>query len=123
MVFRHRKPVKHRKKVLMIDASSEFKKGRAQNELLHEHVDQIYQWYETHEDVEGVARFVSLDEIKENDFNLNISRYVEPVGEEETITGAEEVENLKASLQSAYEAEDRLSQLIQEPDLMNDSQM
>ncbi|MDA1055829.1 MAG: class I SAM-dependent DNA methyltransferase, partial [Planctomycetota bacterium] len=98
MVFRQRKPAKHRKKVLIIDASREFKKGRAQNELLPEQVNQIYQWYEAHKDVEGVARLVSQDEIKENDFNLNIPRYVEPVVEEETITVAEAMANLKTSL-------------------------
>ncbi|MEQ8854784.1 class I SAM-dependent DNA methyltransferase [Gimesia sp.] len=112
MVFRQRKPAKYRKKVLIIDASREFKKGRAQNELLPEHVDQIYQWYEAHEDVEGVARLVSLDEIKENNFNLNIPRYVEPVVEEEAISVAEAMANLKTSLEQAYEAEDRLKELL-----------
>ena len=53
--------------MLIVDASAQFKKGRAQNELLPEHVDQIYQWYKAFEDVEGVARLVSLDEIKDND--------------------------------------------------------
>tara|TARA_R110002111_G_scaffold248775_3_gene312594 strand:+ start:676 stop:2175 length:1500 start_codon:yes stop_codon:yes gene_type:complete len=117
MVFRNKKPVKHRKKVLIVDASKEFKKGRAQNELLPEHVDKIYQWYKDHTDVEGAARLVSLDEIKENDWNLNIPRYVEPVIEEETITVEEALENLKSSLAEAYEAEDRLKSLLSKYDL------
>lgn len=114
MVFRQRKPAKHRKKVLIIDASREFKKGRAQNELLPEYVNHIYQWYEAHEDVEGVARLVSLDEIKENDFNLNIPRYVEPVVEQETISVAEAIETLRSTLDAAYAAEDHLNSLLAE---------
>lgn len=45
LVFRQTKPKDLRKKVLIVDASKEFKKGRAQNELLAEHVNHIYQWY------------------------------------------------------------------------------
>ena len=63
MVFRNKKPTKRKKKLLVIDASKEFKKGRAQNELLADHVDRIFSWYKKGEDVEGVARLVSLDEI------------------------------------------------------------
>ncbi|MEZ6044275.1 MAG: N-6 DNA methylase [Planctomycetaceae bacterium] len=64
LVFRDKKPVKHRKKVLIIDASSEFKKGRAQNELLPEHVDRIFELYKAHQDIDGLARLVTLDEIR-----------------------------------------------------------
>jgi type I restriction enzyme M protein len=114
MVFRQKKPNKYQRKVLIVDASKEFKKGRAQNELLPVHVDQLYEWYADHEDVDGVARLVSLDEIKENDWNLNIPRYVEPVIEEETITVTEAIESLKISLDAAYQAEDRLVELLKE---------
>ena len=79
LVFRQRKPASHQQQVLFIDASREFKTGRAQNELLPEHVDRIHQWYTAYQDVEGVCRVVGLDEIRDNDFNLNIPRYVEPV--------------------------------------------
>ena len=118
LVFRQRKPKDHRKKVLIVDASKEFKKGRAQNELLPDHVDSIYKWYADHQDVEGVARLVSLDEIEENDWNLNISRYVEPTVEGETISVADALANLKTSLESAYSAENRLKGLLIKAGLM-----
>ena len=113
LVFRLKKPKDHRKKVLIVDASKEFKKGRAQNELLPEQVDRIYQWYAGHKDVAGVARLVSLDEIQQNDWNLNIPRYVEPVVEAKTLTVADALESLKTSLDAAYAAEDRLIQLLE----------
>jgi len=117
LVFRQKKPASQRKKVLIVDASKEFKKGRAQNELLPEHVDRIYQWYAGHKDVVGVARLVPLDEIRQNDWNLNIPRYVEPVVEAETISVADAVTNLKTSLDAAYAVEDRLTQLLRESGL------
>jgi type I restriction enzyme M protein len=112
LVFRETKPKKHRKKILFIDASREFKTGRAQNELLPEHIERIHQWYAEYRDVSGVCRVVTLDEIRENDYNLNIPRYVEPVIEEESISVDQAVTNLKASLEAAYAAEDRLFELL-----------
>ncbi len=118
LVFRETKPEERRQKVLFIDASREFKTGRAQNELLPEHVKRIHRWYENYSDVEGVCRVVTLDEIRENDYNLNIPRYVEPVIEEETITVDEAITNLKESLEAAYAAEDRLHSLLKKEGLV-----
>ncbi len=112
LVFREAKPEGHRGKVLFVDASREFKTGRAQNELLPKHIRNIHRWYEDYRDVEGVCRVVPLEEIRENDHNLNIPRYVEPVIEEESITVDEAVANLKMSLEAAYAAEDRLAELL-----------
>jgi len=112
LVFRQKKPKDHRKKVLIVDASKEFKKGRAQNELLPEHVDRIYQWYAGHKDVAGIARLVPLDEVQQNDWNLNIPRYIEPIVEAETLTLGDALTNLKISLDAAYAAEGRLKRLL-----------
>jgi len=118
LVFHETKPEDHRQKVLFIDASREFKTGRAQNELLPEHVKSIHRWYVEYRDIEGVCRVVDLGEIRENDFNLNIPRYVEPVIEEETITVDEAIANLKDSLEAAYAAEDRLMELLKREGLL-----
>jgi len=69
-------------------------------------------------EVEGAARVVTLKEIAENDWNLNIPRCVEPVIEEETLTVSGAMENLKQTLNEAYAAEDRLETLLQDADLM-----
>jgi type I restriction enzyme M protein len=112
LVFRETKPADHKNRVMFIDASKEFKTGRAQNELLPEHVQNIHQWYVDYQDKEGLCRVVSLAEIKENDFNLNIPRYVEPVIAEETMSMEEAISNLKESLSAAYAAEDKLKMLL-----------
>lgn len=64
-------------KLIIIDASNEFKEGKNQNELLAEHLDKIVTAYSEEKDIEKYMRVVDLAEIKENDYNLNISRYID----------------------------------------------
>lgn len=71
--------------VLFIDASKEFTKGKNQNKLTKENIDKIVNTYKKREDIEKYAHVASFDEIKENDFNLNIPRYVDAFEEEEPI--------------------------------------
>ena len=73
------------KDVLFIDASQGFEKAKNQNRLIKEHIDRIVGTYAKREDVEKYAHLASIDEIRENDFNLNIPRYVDTFEEEEEI--------------------------------------
>ncbi len=118
LIFRTRKQPERRGKVQIIDASREFKSGRAQNELLPEHVDRIYGWYEAFEDVEGSARVVSLEEIAANDYSLNIPRYVEPPMDEDVPTVGEAMEQLAESARAAFEAEERLVAILKHEGLL-----
>jgi type I restriction enzyme M protein len=118
LVFRSRKTKARRGKVLFIDASELYRSGRNQNTLEPEHSDQILTWYQAYEDVEGSVYAATLDEIAENDWNLNIPQYVEPIIEEETITVEEAVANLKQALEEAYAAEDHLKMLLRQSGLM-----
>ena len=117
MVFRARRPKDRRQRVLFIDASREFKKGRQQNELLPEHVERIYHWYEGYADSAGAAKVVTLDDIRANDFNLNIPRYVEPVVASDTVTVGQAITDLKTALDAAYSAEDKLAGLLRKAGL------
>jgi len=112
LVFRQRKAKDRKKKVLILDASKEFKTGRAQNELLPQHVERIHRWYREFADVEGVARVVTFDEIAANDYNLNIPRYVEPKNEQEVLSIDEALKRLRSSAQTAFEAEGKLITLL-----------
>ena len=108
LVFRQRKKRDRKNKVLILDASKEFKTGRAQNELLPEHVARIHGWYRDYKDVAGVARVVTLEKIAVHDHNLNIPRYVEPKVEQEALTVDEAMKRLRSSAEAAFAAEDRL---------------
>ena len=68
---------KTNKDILFIDASKGFEKGKNQNILRDEDIDKIIETYKARKDVERYAHVASFDEIKENDFNLNIPRYVD----------------------------------------------
>lgn len=71
--------------VLFIDASREFVSGKNQNTLSDEHLARVMEVYNSRKDVDKYAHAAEFKEIKENDFNLNIPRYVDTFEEEEEI--------------------------------------
>ncbi|GIH77862.1 type I restriction-modification system subunit M [Planobispora longispora] len=71
------RPAERRGKVLFINADREFTAGRAQNHLDPQHAEKIVAAYEEYRDIPGFARVVDVEELRENDFNLNIRRYVD----------------------------------------------
>ncbi|WP_130537141.1 type I restriction-modification system subunit M [Thiomicrorhabdus indica] len=71
--------------ILFIDASNDFEKGKNQNRLLPEHIDKIINTYSKREEIEKYSHVAPLSEVKENDWNLNIPRYVDTFEEEEPI--------------------------------------
>ncbi|WP_238900707.1 type I restriction-modification system subunit M [Clostridium sp. YIM B02500] len=73
------------KDILFIDASNDFEKNKNQNNLRDEDIDKIIKTYKERKDVEKYAHLASIEEIRENDFNLNIPRYVDTFEEEEPI--------------------------------------
>lgn len=73
------------KDILFIDASREFEKAKNQNRLTRANIEKIVETYRNRQDVEKYAHVASLDEVRENDYNLNIPRYVDTFEEEEEI--------------------------------------
>jgi len=73
------------KNVLFVDASREFVSRKNQNTLSEEHLVKIMEIYTTRAEMEKYAHVAGFEEIKENDFNLNIPRYVDTFEEEEPI--------------------------------------
>lgn len=71
--------------VLFIDASREFKSGKNQNNLTEENISKIVETYRARESVDKYAYLATLQEVKDNDYNLNIPRYVDTFEEEEEI--------------------------------------
>lgn len=71
--------------VLFIDASNHFEKGKAQNFMRDADVERIVETYSKRESVEKFAHVAKLTEIAENDYNLNIPRYVDTFEDEEQV--------------------------------------
>lgn len=82
LVFRKKKSDN---KVLFIDASREFLDGKNQNFLRYEDITKVIATYGARNSVERYAHLATRNEIKENDYNLNIPRYVDTFEEEEEI--------------------------------------
>ncbi len=78
---------KHRegRDVLFIDASKLFEKEKKQNVMKEEHIDRVLELYKDRKNVDKEAYLASFDDIKANDYNLNIPRYVDTSEEEEEI--------------------------------------
>jgi len=92
----------NRKDVLFIDASKEYVSGKKQNTLSEEHINKIVDTYKNRREIEKYSHIATFDEIKENDFNLNIPRYVDTFEEEEEIDLAKvkvEIVDLENELQ------------------------
>ena len=112
VVMRLKKPKTRQRKVLVIDAQTLFKKGRAQNFLEPDHARRILSWYRDFIDVEHHARVVSLDEIAAEDWTLNISRYVTPESDDEIPPLPEAIQAFKAALDRCREAEAALERAM-----------
>jgi len=119
LVLKKQRLAAHNNHVLIVNAEEIFTKGRAQNTLTNTQADEIYRIYKDQVDtgpaaseIEGVARWVSLDEIKENDFNLNIARYVQKPLEEETLSVEEALKDFQTKLAALEQAEQELEELL-----------
>lgn len=96
-----------KKDILFIEASKEFKAGKAQNTLSKENIEKIYETYAKREEIDKFSRKVMPAEIKENDYNLNITRYVDTFEEEEEI-------DISANLAELKKLEPELAKLEKE---------
>lgn len=96
LVFKGREARGNKKDILFIDASSEFEKGKNQNKLTDANIEKIVSIYANRESVEKYAHVANLDEIKENDYNLNIPRYVDTFEEEAVVPLPEIAKDLQS---------------------------
>ena len=114
LVLNRDKPPARRGTVLFIDASGEFEEGSNQNRLRDEDIVHISKTFHAFADVEKYARVVPLAEIEQNDWNLNISRYVDTSEEEERIDVAEAVRKLRELERERTAAEATMNRYLAE---------
>ncbi len=112
MILRQRKRPTCAGRTLIVDASSLFRKGRAQNFLDPEHAAAILGWVQGFANVEDRARVVTVEEIAAEDWTLNISRYVLPPIGQDIPPLAEAIADFQAALDRVREAEENLRQIM-----------
>lgn len=96
--------------ILFIDASKEFEKVKNQNMLREEHINKIVETYRNRTVIEKYSHLATLQEVADNDYNLNIPRYVDTFEAEEEI-------DIQAVMQEIKSLEAKRAELDKEIDV------
>jgi type I restriction enzyme M protein len=114
LIINKKKPKDRKGKVLFINAELEFEEGKNQNKLRQQDIEKILASFDEYKAVKRYAKVVDLEEIKENDFNLNIRRYADtsPPSETFDVKGV-----LNGGIPKIELKEDYIQELIGEVDL------
>ncbi|MFA5047852.1 MAG: type I restriction-modification system subunit M [Patescibacteria group bacterium] len=100
--------------ILFIDASKEFEKGKNQNRLTDENINKIFETYKDRKEIEKYSHRATIEEIKENEYNLNIPRYVDTFEEEEVINIEEVAKNLQKIQAEEVGLQSKIAEFCQE---------
>lgn len=95
IIINKQKDEKLKKKIFFVHAENEFEEGKAQNFLKENHIKKIAGTYHKKEAKEKFSDLIEIEEIKENNYNLNVSRYVDILPEEESIDVKEVLKSLE----------------------------
>ncbi len=114
LIFKLKKEISRRNKVLFIDASNFYEKGRAQNYFLPEHSKKVLNLYEQYSDVERLSKIVLKDNIIENKYNLNIVEYIKTSNDVEKIDLENTLTELKQTYYEFKDAERKMRILLKE---------
>lgn len=104
LVINKDKDESRKEKVMFISATEDYIEDKPKVKLSGEHVDKIVNQFVEYTDLERYARVVDMDEIKENDFVLNITRYVDTLESEEEIDLEEAVREWRGAMKERDES-------------------
>jgi len=117
IILNKNKPVDRKGKILFIDASNEYEphpEVKRLNRLGSGNIEKIVDIYRKFAEVEGFSRVVTLDEVKRNDYNLNVTLYVAPKHEAEEIALEKELHELQEIERQAIEARSKAMLYMQQ---------
>ena len=112
IILKKKKEQKKQKKVFFIDASNILKVGRAQNYLEKNHVNEIFDIYNEFKDKENLSKVISFDEIRNNNYNLNISLYVDKIINKELPTINKAISDLKIAWTNCLKSQKNFEQIF-----------
>jgi len=117
ILFDKQKPPERKGKILFINASNEYEphpEVRRLNRLGDGHIDKIVSTYRQYKSVEGFSRVVDLKEIRNNNYNLNVTLYVQPLLESVEVDLEKELHDLEEIAKQARETEAKAIQYIRQ---------
>jgi type I restriction enzyme M protein len=113
IVFNKKKPPERKGKILLINASKEYQEGKGQNTLSKENIQKIVNAYQEFKNIEKFAQVVTIEEVREADYNLSPSRFVS-IGEEEEYRSIEEIKaELKRLEKERRVVEERVKEILE----------
>jgi len=112
IIFNNQKPPEKKGKILLINASKEFQPGKKQNILSKENIKKIVNAYEEFKDIEKFAKVVTIEEVKEADYNLSPSRFVSVIEEEKYRSIKEILEELNQVEETRQKVEEQVRKIF-----------
>lgn len=115
IVIMNRNKEEHKQgNVLFVNGANDYQEGKNQNNLREQDINKIVDAYDVWKDIEKYARVVSIEEIKQNDYNLNIARYIDSAEEEEEIEVEEAILALQQLELERKDVEDKMYGFLKE---------
>ncbi len=109
LVLNKNKPAKRKNKIIFIYGAKDFEEGKNRNKLRKEDITKIVSAFDKFEDIDKYCHIADIAELEENEFNLNVPRYVDISEPEEPIDIQEAYDDLK----DTYSEQDRLKKLVE----------
>jgi len=100
--------------VLFIDASKDFEKAKKINNLRESDIDKIIETYKNRKEIKKYSHIATMEEIEENEYNLNIPRYVDTFEEEEQVDIEKEMENIKELEKNVLKIDKKINGFLKE---------
>lgn len=114
LIFNKNKPENKKNKVILIDAEHDFLEGKNQNTLRKQDIEKIIKVYDRYQDVEKYARVVNEKEIAENEYNLNVKRYIDGNEAQEQVDIKQVWKELQILEKEREEANKKVTNFIRE---------
>jgi type I restriction enzyme M protein len=114
IVINKAKPKERKNKILLINASKLFQKGRPKNYLPDESITLITDKYLSWNEEEGISKIITKEEAARNDYNLSPSRYVAKNGEDDTLDLEDAIVQLKEAEEERKQADEKLKTILKE---------
>lgn len=109
---------KEKEKILLINASKMYEKGRPKNYIPENAINEITEIYKEFKEVEGISKVITKDEAVRNDYNLSPSRYVIQNGEDDTLPLEEAIVLLQEAEEERQNADEKLNVILKQMGLM-----
>jgi type I restriction enzyme M protein len=113
-ILNKNKPKERKGKVFFLYGANDYLEGKKQNKLRSEDIEKIVSAFREYKTVKKYCRPVSLNEIRENDCNLNITRYIDTVEEEEIVDIQKTIDELKELKKEYRKVEDKVFNYLKE---------